>query len=214
MSEIKLIDENTDLSHLNKPIGWDLIINGVKFDVYRVDGYNHTIGGKWGENDYWACPMGEKPEYHNLIQFNGDAPTWGVTFERNNYIKYKWDEMSVECSGECWITRNGEKFYQISGRNMDYALAKAQYFLVKLLEECPLWLSSRNWKEEAIGMKIWYEGQPAVIKSINSRNELWIEPDGIDKFKAPPHWEDDEFEDYEDGMYIDLLSENIYWFRN
>ena len=69
---------------------------------------------------------------------------------------------------------------------MDYGLAKAQYILVKLLEECPLWLSERNWKEKAIGRKIWYENQPAKIIRINEENELWIEPDGIPVFKALP----------------------------
>lgn len=214
MAEIKLIDESTDLSQLRKPYGWDLEIKGAPYDIYYIDGYIHTIGGKMGENCLWACPAGEKPTYENLIEFNGDAPTWGVIFERNNYIKSKWDETSVECNGNCWITRNGKKFYEIPARYMDYGLAKAQYYLVKLSEECPLNLSDRNWKEEAIGRKIWYENQPAIIKSITHDNELWIAPDGIDSFKAPAHWEDMDFSDYEDGLLTDLLSPNIYWFRD
>lgn len=215
MTEIRLVDENTDLSKLKKPIGWDLEIKGVPYDVYRVDEYVHTIGGRQGENCYWACPAGETPTYENLIEFNGDAPTWGVTFERNNYIKSKWDETSVECNGNCWITRNGKKFYHIPARYMDYGLAKAQHLLVQLLEECPLYLSERNWEEQAIGRKIWYHGQPAMIKRITSDNELWIVPDGIDEFKAPAHWgEDMDWSDYADGLRVDLLSPNIYWFRD
>lgn len=214
MTDIKLIDENTDLSNLKRPIGWDLEIKGIPYDIYRVDGYNHTIGGKYGENCFWACATGEKPTHENLIEFNGDAPTWGVTFDRINYVKSKWDETSVEANGACWITRNGKNFYSIPARHMDYGLAKAQYMLVQLIEECPLWLSERNWKENAIGRKIWYENQPAIITRITSDNELWIEPDGIGKFKAPASWEDMDFEDYEDGLRTDLLSPNIDWFRN
>lgn len=213
MAKIKLIDKDTDLSKLKKPIGWDLEIKGMPYDVYRVDGYNHTIGGKWGENCYWACPAGEVPTCENLIEFNGDAPTWGVTFDRINYIKSKWDETSVECNGECWITRNGKKFYRIPARYMDYGLAKAQHLLVQLLEECPLWLSERNWKENAIGRKIWYHEQPTIIQSVTSDNELWIIPDGIDCFKAPAYW-DGDYDDYEDGLITELLSPNIYWFRD
>jgi len=214
MAEINLIDEKTDLSQLKKPYGWDLEVKGVPYDIYRIEGYNHTIGGKWGENCFWACPSGEKPSFENLIEFNGDAPTWGISFERVNYIKSKWNETSVETSGDCWITRNGKKFYHISGRSMDYALAKAQHLLVQLLEECPLYLSDRNWKEQAIGRKIWYENQPAIITSITSGNELWIEPDGIPCFKAPPHWDDMDYDDYADGLRVGLLSPDIYWYRN
>lgn len=215
MSEIRLIEKDTDLSKLKKPLGWDLIVNDSAYDVYRVDGYNHTIGGKWGENCYWACPIGEKPTYENLIEFNGDAPTWGITFDKTNYIKNKWDETSVEAYGSCWITRNGKNFYRILGRSMDYALAKAQYTLVKLQEECPLYLSERTWKKQAIGSKIWYHEQPAIIASVTSNNELWIEPDGIECFKAPIYWEhDDEYEEaYGKGMVVDLLDVNINWFR-
>ncbi|WCS68137.1 hypothetical protein Goe21_00270 [Bacillus phage vB_BsuM-Goe21] len=214
MADIKLVDKDTDLSNL-KPIGWDLKINGVDFDVYRINGYNHSIGGKWGENCYWACPSNEKPTYENLIQFSGDAPTWGVTFDRINYVKTKWDETSVNANGNCWITRNGQKFYRINARYLDYGLATAQHVLVKLLEDCPLDLHMRNWKEKAIGYKIWYNNQPAKITDITSDNELWIVPDGISKFEAPKHYKDPEdYLDYEDGMLVDLLSPNIYWFRD
>lgn len=213
MAQIKLIDKNTDLSNLKKPLGWDLEVRGVPYDVYRVEGYVHTIGGRWGENCYWCCPTGEIPSYENLIEFGGEAPEWGVTFAKVNYVKSKWDETEVRSSGSCWITRNGKKFYQILARDMDYGLAKAQYILSKLLEECPLYLAERNWKEQAIGKKIWFREQPAVIKNINNNNELWIVPDGVERFKAPAHWNMD-YEDYEEGLYVDLLSPHIYWFRD
>lgn len=215
MSEIKLINKDTDLSKLRKPVGWDLEVEGVPYDVYRVDGYIHTIGGKWGGNCYWACPAGHRPTYENLIEFSGDAPTWGVTFDRVNYIKSKWDETSIEANGSCWITRNGKRFYQIPARYMDYGLATAQHLIVRLSEDCPLHLNERTWREQAIGNKIWYEGQPAIITRITQDNDLWIEPDGIEKFKAPIHWGDEfDYEDYEDGLRVELLSPNIKWFRN
>lgn len=215
MADIKLIDENTDLSNLKKPYGWDLEIEGTPYDVYRIDGFVHSIGGKWGENCFWACPVGEIPTHENLIEFNGDAPTWGIKFDRRNYIKCKWDETSVEANGTCWITRNGKDFYNIPARYMDYGLAKAQHLLVSLLEECPLYLSERTWKEQAIGRKVWYEGQPAKITRITEDNELWIVPDGIEKFVAPPHWGTDfDYDDYEDGLRVELLSPNINWYRD
>lgn len=213
MTQNKLIDETTDLSDLKKPYGLDLEVNGVPYDIYIVEGYVHTIGGRWGENSLWACPAGEKPTHENLIEFNGEAPTWGITFDRVNYVKSKWNETSVETNGSCWITRNGKKFYNIMGRTSEYALAKAQYTLVQLLEELPVSICHRDWKDQNIGRKIWYNEQPAIIDSITSDNNLLIKPDGIDKFKAPASWEGD-YDDYADGLRVELLSPHIGWFRS
>jgi len=213
MAEIKLIDENTDLSNLRRPLGWDLEIGGNPYDVYNVEGYVHTIGGKWGENSYWACPAGEQPTHKNLIQFEADAPTWGVTFDRINHIKSKYDETSAECNGKCWITRNGKNFYPIPARYMDYGLASAQHILVKLLEDCPLYLNERTWKEQAVGKKIWYDNQPAIIADVTHNNNLYIKPDGIECFEPPAGWEGD-YDDYADGLMAELLSPSITWFRD
>lgn len=215
MTHIKLVDENTDLSNLKRPVGWDLEVRGVPYDVYRVDGYNHTIGGRFGDNCYWACPEGETPTYENLIEFSGDAPTWGIAFDRVNYIKNKWDETSVEANGSCWITRNGKKFYRVPARFLDYGLAKAQYILVQLLEESPLSLALRNWEKEAVGRKIYYQGEPAIITRITNDLELMVVPDGIEKFSKPFHWSADmDWDEYQDGLMVELLSPSIYWFRD
>lgn len=213
MAEIKLIKKDTNLSHLKKPVGWDLEVRGEPYDVYRIEGFNHTLGGKWGENCYWACPAGENPTYENLIQFGGSAPTWGVTFDEVNYTKTKWDETEIRNNGVCWITRNGKKFYSVMGRDMNYALSKAQYFIVKLLEECPLYLNDRNWKEQAVGRKVWYQNQPAIIERVTSKNELWIVPYNIKEFHSPSGWSKGEWEDYKDGLIVELLSPHIDWFR-
>lgn len=213
MADINLIEKDSDISHAYKT-KWDLKVYNEDYDVYRIEGFNHTLGGRWGENCYWTCPAGETPSYENLIQFSGQAPTWGVFFEETNYTKHKWGEDSVERGATCWITRNGEKFYDVMGRDMAYALSKAQYFLVQLLEECPLNISERDWKEQAVGMKIWYDGEPAVIDHVTSMNNLWIIPIQDEGFKTPEGWEDEDFEEYKDGLVADLLSPSIKWFRD
>lgn len=214
MADIKLITEETDLSGLRKPLGWDLVVDGLAYDVYRVEDHNHSIGGRWGENNFWACPAGATPTFENLIQYDGDAPTWGIMFDRNNYIKDKWDQTSVEVNGSCWITRNGKPFISIMSRDADYGLAKAQVTLVELLEQCPLDLRQRNWKEEAVGTKIWYRNDPAIIERVTSNNDLWIVPDGIDKFSVPVSWSISDWDEYEDGLVAEILSPEIKWFRN
>ena len=212
MAEIKLIEKDTDLSILKSPIGWDFEVKGLQYDIYNIHGYNHTLGGRWGENSYWACPADEIPTYENLVAFNGEAPTWGIIFEPTNYFCSKW-EGEWRSGVKCFITRNGKQFYDIMARDMDYALAKAQYNLVQLLESCPLNLNMRNWKEEAIGWKLWYEQQPAIISRITSDNCLMLTPDGIDKFAKPVYWDTDDYFEHENDMKVDLLDGNIYWFR-
>lgn len=215
MGKIKLIDKNTDLSRL-KPIGWDLVIGDIPYDVYHVDGYFHTIGGRHGNNCFWACPAAEAPTYINMVQFNGEAPAWGIAFTHGNYTSDK-HEVEIKANGSCWITRNGKNFIHIPAREMSYGLAKAQYMLVRILEECPLGLNERGWEEKAIGRKIWYDNQPAIIARITSNNELWIVPDNDEGvFKAPNHWQEEEemdYSDYENGMVVEILSPNINWYR-
>ena len=81
MAEIKLIDKDTDLSKVLHPVPWDAFINGFQYQVYCVYEetkddtiyYNHSIGGHWGENHYWAIPRGESLHWSHFIEFNGDA---------------------------------------------------------------------------------------------------------------------------------------------
>lgn len=195
MTNIKLIKPDTDLSKI-RLTNLDLVLYDKPYNVYRVEGYNHTIRG-YEPINLWTCPSDEEPTYQNLIQFSGKAPTWGITFEETNYIKSKWYETEIRKSGVCWITRNGEKFYCVTGRDMDYCLAKAQYFLVRLMEEIPFYFHERNWQQQAIGMKIWYDNKPAVIGGFSSDNEIRI----VD--------ENDNFIGYED-----MLSSWIKWFRD
>ena len=82
--EIKLINENTDLSKIDK-INWDAHFNDIPLYVYRVEGYYHGIGGKWGNNDYWCCQRNEEPSYKTLMEFSGNVCNWGISIEEINY---------------------------------------------------------------------------------------------------------------------------------
>lgn len=168
MSQFKTIKKDSDISHATLQKHFDLVMYDKDYDVYEIDGYIHTTGGTYGENCLWACPTGEEPSYDNLIEFNGIAPTWGVFFEPTNYV----NKGEVLSSGKCWITRNGEKFYNVGGRTMDYALAKAQYFLVRLFEEHPFYFNERNWKEQACGHKFYYKGNKYIVTGFTMDNEV------------------------------------------
>ena len=52
MHRIRLIEKDTDISKLNiAKIDWDVVVRDRSYQVVRIDGYVHTIGGKYGENN-------------------------------------------------------------------------------------------------------------------------------------------------------------------
>jgi hypothetical protein len=165
--EINLIDKTIDLSkfELDK-YDWDVDVNGNKYDLYRIPGFVHTISGKRGANDLWCCPHGETPTVDNLIEYNGASGCrWGFNVSDKHYIKNKWNETSVWKNVKCTITRNDEDFYTFFTRDIEYAIAKAQKLIVDL-SEFPIPFHDRNWKDELIGRKIFYQRTPAIISDI------------------------------------------------
>ena len=85
MTDIRLIEKDTILPKL-RPYDWDVYINDKPYYVVRIEGFVHTIGGKYGENDLWAYPRDEEPTYENLIEFNCDNPvSWGIEYKPRNY---------------------------------------------------------------------------------------------------------------------------------
>ena len=52
MQSIRLIDRNTDISKLKMcQMYWDTVINRKPYFVVLIEGYIHTIGGKYGNNN-------------------------------------------------------------------------------------------------------------------------------------------------------------------
>lgn len=218
MGQIKLIHENTDIASLNMTkLNWDAEIHGKPYQVVRIEGYVHSIGGRWGENDYWCYPLREEPTHRNLIEYSGASGgvRWGIRYEQNHYTKCKWDECECNLSEGAMITRNGKDFYYCGGR---IGLAKAQYLLGGIIDEHPLSLHERDFDKKAEGMKIWWRSQPAILQRYLGSNDarIVIAPDGIENFVVPAEFQKDEDASsyYEDGVVVtDIFDDNIYWFR-
>lgn len=220
MGEIKTIKKETDFSSLKiSKMGWDTYCYGKYYDVYRIDGYNHSIGGKWGENCLWACPMDEKPSYDNLIQFSGEPCSWGINIKATSNIKTKWEDTEMRSTFICEIIRNDKVFYSFNANDMDYGLTKARQILFNLNEH-PINFNGRNFEKELIGRKIYWREQPATIVSYSMNGNLIIKPATNNPFKKccyddnveeDMNIDDDEF----DGdIAEDLLAPSIYWFRS
>ena len=69
---------------------WDVVINGIPHYVVRIEGYVHTIGGRYGENDLWAYPRDKAPTYDTLVEFGcAYFPTYRFLIEVDR-IEFKW----------------------------------------------------------------------------------------------------------------------------
>ena len=96
MQSIKLIDRDTDISKLKmRQMDWDTVINRKPYFVVLIEGYIHTIGGKYGNNNLWAYPRNEKPSCENLVQFNGEPVCWGINYAPYNHARYRHDEFEA-----------------------------------------------------------------------------------------------------------------------
>lgn len=214
MTDIKLIDKDTNISELKmRKMDWDVVIYGIPYQVVRIEGYVHTIGGKWGENNLWAYPRDEEPTYENLIKFDSEPVLWGINFNPHHYMKTKWDETEIRYSGSVTITRNGEDFYTLGG-GVNYGIDKARV-LISEINEHPLWLNEIDYDKKMIGRKVWWRSQPAIItRWIKGQACVILEPDGIERFKKPAEYKNDDMFDDEEYIKTSIFDKHICWFRH
>ena len=214
MADIRLITKDTVLPHLQH-MDWDVVINGIPHYVVRIEGYVHTIGGRYGGNDLWAYPRDKAPTYDTLVEFGCENPVaWGIRYEPQNYTKTKWDETEARSGSGVAITRNGEIFCHVTG-GLNYGIDKARAMIVEFGEH-PLDLSTINFDQKAIGRKVWWRSEPAIITEyVDKQACVILEPDGIERFTVPAEFAKEEPDYYEDGyVKADILDRNIWWFRD
>lgn len=212
MSRISLISKDTDLSNLSGPLPWDVVIDGRPYYVIKIDGYTHSIGGHWGENNLWAYPRDEKPSYKNLIQFRATFPVqWGLVVNPKLYTNYNG---IVETNSNIMITRNEKPFCNVPG-DVRYAIPKA-LTMIDEFKEHPADLNFIEFDKKIIGRKIWWRSQPSIIKRyIDEHACVVISPDACE-FEIPKEFIDDIFmlEYYSaDDIVTSILDKHIWWFR-
>lgn len=214
---IKLVDKNTDLSHV-KPLKWDVVIKGRPYYVAHIPGYIHTLRG-WGEPiDLWAWPRDEKPSYKNLIEYDLHNPVaWGIQYIEDRAIKGKWDETEVDASCKTIITRNEKPFYTVRG-DKSYSIPRA-LMLIEEIQWHPINFNEIDYQNQVIGRKIWYRSQPAIITHYCEGQCCVIaEPDGKMFFDVPPEFQKNEdgwLAEPEQSIKIDCLEDNhVWWWRD
>lgn len=211
MTDIKLIEPDTIIPDNLTPLDWDVVIHGRPYYVVRIEGYVHSIGGRWSENDFWAYPRDEKPCYDNLIEFSGEPVIWAIRYEPENYIEFKWGEKRAQCSGSAIITRNGEDFCSISG-DMYYSIDKARTLITEI-NEGPVDVNAIDYDKKLIGRKVYWRGEPAVVESfVKGQACVIIRPDMDSDFNTPAYYKDIDYFS-ESIVKAEIWDKNIWWFR-
>ena len=210
MEGFKLPEMDTDISSLDieeKP--WDLVLDGKEYKVIRIKGYIHTKGVGY-ENDLYAYPRGEEPNYNNLVKYNLEEPVcWGIRTDNSNYVESSVGDPYACNRNKVIITRNGKDFCECNS---------VIETLIRMdeIKTHPLKLNNYKFDENCIGHKIWYREQKAIIsKYIDGEACIEIVPDGKDKFKIPDSLK--ALSDYCDevsSFKISIFNSCISWDRD
>ena len=133
---------------------FDIMIDDKPYPVYSIDGY----------------------ELLPYVDKGVNRICWEIRFKQKNYAKFKWDDFDIRSNGSCQIYANGKQVYSFGSRSVDYALAKAQYMMVNLMEHPYNFLNPTEEK----GRKIWYYGLPAIVEPGYEAGNIKVVPDYTD----------------------------------
>lgn len=168
-----------------------------------------------GKMTYGLTRETKLPPMTHLWSLAAITRSLGV-FDMNpkNYTKTKWDETEARSGGGVAITRNGEIFCHVTG-GINYGVDQARVMIARFNEH-PLKLNSINFDKKAIGRKVWWRSEPAIVTSyIHGQACVILEPDGIAQFTVPPEFAKEDPDYYEDGdVKAEILSPHIWWFRD
>jgi hypothetical protein len=181
-ADIKLPNKNTNFSKMNK-YDWDVVIGNQPMRVGRLEGYVHSIGGRYGFNELYAWHRDEEPCYENVIPFNGIAVNWGIEYNERNYYNSIFGDIEIDCKGSTTITRNGKPFYTIGG-DKSYSIPKA-ITIINDINEYMIGSIDFNIidyaQKEIIGRKVRFRGVLCTVKMwIEGQGCIIIEPDSGD----------------------------------
>ena len=219
-ANVNLIKETTNIDALNMELkNWDAEIGGVLYQVVRIKGHVHTVGGRYGACDLWAYPRAEKPTFKNLIQFNAYNPVaWGLTCKPKNYMCH---ENEARNSSIVTVTRNGMKFMTCAARGMNAGIDEARIAISKFTKH-PLCLNSIDYDKNAVGRQIYYRGIPAIVtRFLKEQASVMIKADHEAVMKGDYPQATLPIYSYEVGitlnkdgeLKVDILDPDVAWYR-
>lgn len=170
-----------ELKALNARLLWHVKINKKYCPVYDIQSREH-YGRDNGDVPTWWIQTSDydDAELHPYSDRFTNRICFEYNFRQFNSSKMKWDELCISRGVHVEIKANDKPFLSFTTRDMDFAMAKAQYKVVQAMEHPYDFLNPEKEK----GRKIYYYGLPATIKPMYDTWEIGIIPDystGIDK---------------------------------
>lgn len=151
-----------------------------------------------------------------VIGFSGHRWPVSIEVEEYNYLKssgLSGDEIRRGCQARIKI--DGRHVYTLNeARDHAAALTRLPDIIARLLEH-PV----RLWREEdlatLVGRRVFYRDQPAIVKRWDVEYGVFVAPESGEFRSAPwSHRDDVEDDEITEGVYCDVLSPRIYWWRD
>lgn len=198
----------------DKNINGSIMLNNVPCNL-AVGLPRYRNRGCYNEIQLWV-----ETEPGHWSEFDGHEIEIDVEIKQYNKREInEWKGIdSVRKSGEATIKFDGTLVYKTYTRDISDSLIGISYKIKKLQALQPLYNHIKGRHEHGlIDRKVYYRGEPGTITHFCYERGVFIKPDE-GKFKNPRPKDQDAtyewWEDYEDGLYVDLLSEHIYWYRD
>lgn len=223
-----------DIERLKARFLWNVNYNGREYPVYDFENRFNMQTSNGNVNHWWVLwgnefhPYGDRHTHRTCHTF---------VFKEYNSAKIKWDEMRTSRGIHVTILANDKAILNFTvGGDMGYAMARAQYMIVKMQEH-----SYNFYKpEENQNRPIYYYNLPARIRNKSEPGEIAIIPDYVEGWDKKSWWkeyynrstrkpylksdiedfemEKEDFEESQQQEYINwgsaLSDQNIYWHRN
>lgn len=212
MSDIRMIDKNTDL--INSPhddLQYDIMISNRLYNIARYPEYVHSINGN-KNNCYWVWPRTEERKYYNMIPYNGHlGALWD--FEINS-LNYEDNDNYIYPIYRATIKRNNsifdQRYYKYD--NLAYITSITIVRMTKL-KELPIGLNNKNFLNNLIKREILYRGNRAIVEDYDYEYGLKIilreDENGL---KVPNNIAISMGLEEDEPLTIDILSDDIDWF--
>lgn len=207
--KINLIKPDTDIQSLKmSKMPWDVEVRGVPYQVVDINDFIHSYTSH-SANSLWMYPRDEEPCFDNLVQYDcdGNGVLWDFVYSRHNVCYSKYDEDFVYTINCITIRRNEVAFCK--AQSVADAIRK-----IEIINEHPLDLYCIDYDLKCIGRKVFYYGQPFVVKSfVKYEANVVLLPEEGYTFICPPELEGCTEED--DHCHItSIFDPHIYWFRD
>lgn len=211
---------------------FDIVMNDKLYEVWDRPGYEHDKGKLNNSPATWWIKFVDE-EFNKLdrlsqvirsneidwipyIDIGVVRPAWEINIKSGNCFNYSKHRVSKSVCIE--MSCNLKKVYEFRCRDMGYGMVRAQELMVKMNEHP---FEFRDTSKE-VGRKIWFYDQPAIIDSlILDQGCIMIKKDDPNDplFDLVKPWntkEDIEMEEWNKQSVVkdDILSTNIYWFRD